>query len=131
LDSGKKDERAQDGGACDGNWFDPKFLQPPFITMTENSITAEIPKDYEKTKACIHQGTTHGCQFYIGPNGVSNVEFDYHIEGDRYSNWFSFWINPVGPNSKWIKDAEIDSLENMYKSEAHNFAGLGHQVEFK
>ena len=26
LDSGAKDVRAQDGGACDGNWFDPKFL---------------------------------------------------------------------------------------------------------
>lgn len=25
-DSGKKDVRAHDGGACDGNWFDPKFL---------------------------------------------------------------------------------------------------------
>ncbi len=53
------------------------------------------------------------------------MEFDYHIEGDRWSNWFAFWLN-VLQGGRWVKDAEIDSLENMYKSFAHNFAGLGH-----
>lgn len=99
--------------------------------MTGDSITAEIPSGYEKTTACIHQGTEHACQFLIGPNGVSQVEFDYHIEGDRWSNWFAFWLNPVGPGGAWIKDCEIDSLENMYQSIAMNFAGLGHQVQLK
>ena len=45
LDSGEKDVRAQDGGACDGNWFDPKFLQAPYITMDNNSITAKVTED--------------------------------------------------------------------------------------
>ena len=39
-------------------------------------------------------------------------------------------MNPHG-TSGWVQDCEIDSLENMYKTLAHNFAGLPHQVHFK
>ena len=43
-------------------------------------------------------------------------------------NWFSFWVNSAdhGSSHTWVKDAEIDELENMNNSLAHNFAGLGH-----
>ena len=122
---------AYDGGACNGNWFDPKFLQAPYITMDHGSITATITSDVVRKNACIHQGTTHTCQFFAGSNGISQVEFDYHVEGDRWSNWYSFWLNPVGAGGKWIKDCEIDMLENMYRNMGHNFAGLPHQTNFK
>ena len=84
-------------------------------------------------KACVSQNTKLDCVFSLG-NSATQLEFDYHIEGDRWSNWYSFWMNcrsvsADGTDNEvegWVKDCEIDSLENMWKSFAHNFAGLGH-----
>jgi len=67
---GKKDVRATDGGACDGAWFDQKFLKAPYIKMDSSSITATITKDVKHKKACIHNGTIHKCPFFLGNNGV-------------------------------------------------------------
>ena len=67
--------------------------------------------------ACIYQHTQQSCEFYIGPNGVQQLEFDYEIQNSdaaQRSNWFSFWINSADQNGRWVKDAEIDSIENMW-----------------
>jgi len=118
------------GGACAGNWFAAEFLQAPYITKDSNSITASITGKAVHGKACIYQETEESCKFFIGENGMSQMEFDYEIQGDMNSNWFSFWLNPRNAHNQWVQDCEIDSLENMYKSFAHNFAGMGHQTHF-
>ena len=105
-------------------------MHPPYITMDSNKISANVVGEAIGHSACIQQNTINDCHFSLG-NSVTQLEFDYHVEGDRWSNWFSFWMNCVSPGNRWVKDCEIDPFENMYKSEAHNFAGLGHQVPFK
>jgi len=117
-------------GACNGGNKNAAYMQAPYITKTSTSITARIPQSAQGSRACIYQHTQNSCQFFIGSNGLTQLEFDYEITGDRWSNWFSFWINS-SRYGNWVKDCEIDSLENMYKSLAHNFAGEGHQVPFK
>merc|ERR550525_950062 len=61
---------------------------------------------------------------------MAQLEFDYEITGDRWSNWFSFWVNSARWG-RWLQDCELDPLEEMNQVLAHNFAGLGHQVKFK
>lgn len=104
-------------------------MQAPYITMDNESISAQVTNNAVQKKACIYQHTQDHCSFYIGGNGLQQLEFDYEITGDTWSNWFSFWINSADENGHWVKDCEIDSIENMWKSFAHNFAGQGHQVE--
>lgn len=119
-------------GACNGHWKDARFMQEPYIHKTSNSISAQVSGEAINKNACIYQHTQSQCEFFIGPNGVQQLEFDYEVEntdGAQRSNWFSFWINSADQRGQWVKDAEIDSIENMYRSYAHNFAGLGHQVE--
>ena len=116
------------GGACAGNWFAAEFLQAPYITKDSNSISAHVTGKTVNKHACIFQHSNGQCNFFIGNNGVSQIEFDYEVSGDPYSNWFSFWLNPQDEHYHWVKDVEIDSIENMWKSFAHNFAGLGHQT---
>ena len=118
----KFDANDYNNGACNGQWKDAKFMQPPYITMDNNSIKAEIG-DAANRNACIYQHTEDTCQFYIGTNGVQQLDFDYEVTGDKKSNWFSFWINSRhSSGQEWVKDCEIDSIENMWG----NFAGLGH-----
>ena len=119
-------------GACNGHWKDARFMREPYIHKTGSSISAQVTGEAVNRKACIYQHSQHQCDFFIGSNGVQQLEFDYEIvntDAAQRSNWFSFWINSADQNGRWVKDAEVDSIENMWKSFAHNFAGLGHQVE--
>lgn len=58
------------------------------------------------------------------------MEYDYEFTGDPNGSWSSFWINSK-KNGGWVKNAEIDTLEDMWGSLSHNFAGEGDQVHFK
>jgi hypothetical protein len=68
--------------------------------------------------------------FSVGGDGLTQVEFDYEYTGDPHANWSSFWINSM-QNNQWVKDAEMDMLEYMSGTFAHNWAGEGHQVPYK
>lgn len=82
------------GGACAGNWFAPEFLQAPYITKDSNSVSAHVTGKAVNHHACIFQHSNGQCNFFLGNNGISQIEFDYEVSGDPNSNWFSFWLNP-------------------------------------
>jgi len=63
--------------------------------------------------------------FSVGGDGLTQVEFDYEFTGDPKANWSSFWINSI-ENWKWIQDSEMDMLEYLDGTFAHNWAGEGH-----
>jgi len=116
-------------GGCNGHWKDAKFMKPPYIQISNTSISANVVNSAVQSRACIYQHTQNTCNFRLGSNGLMQIEVDYQITGDRWSNWFSFWINSY--KNGWVPEAEIDILEEMNKVLAHNFAGYGHQVPFK
>ena len=96
---------------CDGYWKDSQFMKAPYITSDDVSITASVTADAVRHDACIYQHTFESCRFFLGDNGVSQLEFDYEITGDR-SNWFAFWLDPnKGHANKSVPDAEILPLE--------------------
>jgi len=116
--------------ACNGHWKNEMFMKPPYITMNGSSITANVTASATQSRACIYQHTQNTCRMFLGTNGMVQLEFDYEITGDRWSNWFSFWVNSA-QWGRWVQDCELDPLEEMNQVLAHNFAGLGHQVKFK
>jgi len=124
-------------GACNGwgHWKDARFMKSPYITTTPTSIRAANVGESVQKHACIYQHTMNTCKFQVGAGGLMQLEFDYSITGDTWSNWFSFWLNSfspeISPYHSWVPEAEIDMLEEMNKVMGHNFAGFGHQVPFK
>jgi hypothetical protein len=106
-------------------------MKEPYIKSNWNSISAFVTDDVANKGACIYQHTGNTCKFSLGSKGVQQIEFDYEMYGDPYSNWLSFWVNSDAGGGKWVAEAEIDSLELMNRRLAHNFAGYGHQPAFK
>ena len=83
-------------GACNGHWKDARFMREPYIHKTSTSISAQVTGEAVNRNACIYQHTQRQCEFFIGPNGVQQLEFDYEVQNSdaaQKSNWFSFWIN--------------------------------------
>lgn len=62
---------------------------------------------------------------------MTQLEFDYELQGDTWNNFFSFWLD--GNDGNWVRETEIDSLESMpgQGGVQHNFAGLGHETFYK
>ena len=101
-------------------------MKYPYINTAKNVLVAAVNSDVAYKNACIYQHTQNTCRFSIGGNGLQQLEFDYHIDGEMGNKqWFSFWVNS-DKDGRWVKDAELDELENMNNVLAHNWAGEPH-----
>ena len=105
-------------------------MKEPYITKSSTSITANNTAEAVNAHACIYQNTQDTCNFSVGGNGLTQLEFDYKFTGDAHGNWSSFWVNSMR-NWQWVQDVELDGLEYMSGTLAHNWAGWGNQVPFK
>ena len=66
------------------------------LNISHNALTVEVAKG----KKCAHYSSRETCRFFLGPQGISQIDFDYRIDGDTKSNLFHIWSNSIMDGKK-------------------------------
>jgi len=88
-------------------------MKPPYVVTRRNEMTAAVTDKAISKGACIFQHSWDTCRFSFGDKGATMIEYDYRIKGHTLDNWFSFWLDPHNGKQRFVREAEVDTLEKL------------------